>query len=221
LTEISQIGDANFHPLLVDPYPTRRDHPPFVLSIPKPLTDLYQLGNGDTRTSQQEAIFSIQQLLGPEQVTTDQINKAPKLVVKAIDGYHLLAQTIWPIAQPPISETSTKLHLPITKADTGQLKRITRLDNIAKRMLPNPKTSKVLTTDPQLTKQTQTQATEIHRLPDSPKLEDIPALCNKAIDAIINKANRKLTDSLRKKSNSIKRALSATTITSKPLQAYS
>ena len=70
-------------------------------------------------------------------------------------------------------------------------------------MLPNPKTGKTPTTDPQHTKQTQTQATEVLYLPDSLKLEDIPALCNKAIVSIINKANRKLTDSLREKEDQI------------------
>jgi hypothetical protein len=49
----------------------------------------------------------------------------------------------------------------------------------------------------------------------------MPALCNKAIATIINKANRKLVESLRKKRTGyIKRALSATTTTSKPLRAY-
>jgi hypothetical protein len=67
-------------------------------------------------------------------------------------------------------------------------------------MLPNPKTNKPFTTDPQNTKQTQTQASEVLQLLDPPNLEDIPALlCNKAIATIMNKANRKLVDSLRKK----------------------
>ena len=66
-------------------------------------------------------------------------------------------------------------------------------------MLPKPKTNTPTTTDPRHTKQTQTQASEVLQLPDPPNLEDIPALCNKAIAIIINKANRKLADSLRKK----------------------
>jgi len=70
-------------------------------------------------------------------------------------------------------------------------------------MLPNPKTNILPTTDPQHTRQTQTQASEVLQLTDSPKLEDIPALCNTAIATIINKANRKLVDSLRKKEDQL------------------
>ena len=103
------------------------------------------------------------------------------------------------MAKPPTSESNTQLYPPITKADTRQLKRITRLRNTAKRMIPNPKTNTPSTNDPQHIKQTQTQASEVLQLPDPPNPEDIPALCNKAIATIINKANRKLDVSLRKK----------------------
>jgi hypothetical protein len=94
LAGIPQIGDPNFHLPSVDPYPTTRDHPPSILPIPKSLIYLYKFGNDNTRTSQQENLLSAQQLLDSDQVTTDQIDKAAKLVVKAIDEYHLLAQTI-------------------------------------------------------------------------------------------------------------------------------
>ena len=57
----------------------------------------------------------------------------------------------------------------------------------------------LVTTDPQYTKQTQTQASEATQLPDPPKLEDIPALCNKVIATIMNKVNRKLVHSLTKR----------------------
>jgi len=103
------------------------------------------------------------------------------------------------MAKPPISDTNSKIHPPITKSYTRQLKLITRLRNTAKRMLPNPKTNKPFTTDPQHTKQTQAQASEVLQLPDPPNLEDIPTLCNEAIVTIMNKANSKLVDSLRKK----------------------
>jgi hypothetical protein len=103
------------------------------------------------------------------------------------------------MAKPPTCETNTKLHPLITKADTRQLNRITRLRNTAKRMLPNPKTNTPSTTDPQHTKQTQTQDSEVLQLPGPPSLEDIPTLCNKAIATIIIKVNRKLVDSHRKK----------------------
>ena len=32
--------------------------------------------------------------------------------VETIDGYHRLAETIWPMAQPPQTDTSSKLHPP-------------------------------------------------------------------------------------------------------------
>ncbi len=66
-------------------------------------------------------------------------------------------------------------------------------------MLPKPTTATPITTNPNSTTQTRTQASEILQLPDPPELEDIPALCHKAIAVSINKANRKLADYLRKK----------------------
>ena len=72
-----------------------------------------------------------------------------------------------------------------------------------KNTLPKSKASTPTTTDPQHTEQTQTQARKVLQLPDSSKLEDISALCNKAIANIINKASRKLVDSLRKKEDQL------------------
>jgi len=103
------------------------------------------------------------------------------------------------MTQPPPKDTNTKLHPPITKSDTRQLQRITRLRNAAKRMLLKPNTDTPSTTNTKNTTQTRTQAGKVLQLPDPPELEDIPALCHKAIAVIINKANRNLADSLRKK----------------------
>jgi hypothetical protein len=188
---------------MVDTYPTTRDHPPFIIPIPKPLIDLYQLGNETARTAQEETLLTIQQLTASEQVTTDQIDIAANMAVETIDSYHRLAQTIWPMAQPPPRDTNTKLHPPITKSDTKQLKLITRLRNTAKSMLPKPNTDIPITTDTKSITQTHTQASEVLQLPDSPELEDIPALCHKAIAIIINKANRKLADTLPKKEDQL------------------
>jgi hypothetical protein len=88
-------------------------------------------------------------------------------------------------------------------------------------MLPKPTTNTPTTTDPQHTKQTQTQASEVVQLPDPPKLENISAMYNKAIATIINKAKRNLwTPYVKRKTNCIKRAQSATTTTFKPQHAY-
>jgi hypothetical protein len=121
------------------------------------------------------------------------------MVVETIDSHHRLAQTIRPMTQPPPKDTNTKLNPPITKSDTRQLKRITRLRNTAKNMLPKPNTDTPLTTNLRCTTQTRTQASEVLQLPDPPELVDIPALVHKAIALIVNKAYRKLVDSLRKK----------------------
>jgi hypothetical protein len=70
-------------------------------------------------------------------------------------------------------------------------------------MLPKPNTDTPITADPKRTTQTCTQASEVLQLPDPPELEDIPALCHKAIAAIVNKANLKLADTLRKKEDKL------------------
>ncbi len=81
LAEIPLIGDLTPDPHMADTYPTTRDHPPFIIPIPKPLIDLYQLGNATTRTTQEETLLTIQQLTDSEQVTTDQIDIAAKMIV--------------------------------------------------------------------------------------------------------------------------------------------
>jgi len=125
------------------------------------------------------------------------------MIVETIDGYHRLSQTIWPVAQLPPKDTNTKLHPPITKSDTRQLKRITRLRNTAKSMLPKQTTDQPTKNNSAHTIQIRTQASEVLKLPDPPKLEDIPVLCHKAIPIIINKAIHKLADSLRKKEDQL------------------
>ncbi len=60
LAEISQVGDPIAHTLKVDTHPTTRDHPPFILPIPKPLIDLYQRGNDTIRIAQQGALHTVQ-----------------------------------------------------------------------------------------------------------------------------------------------------------------
>ena len=74
LAEIPQIGDPTSHTSTVDTHPTTRDPPPFNLPIPKPLIDLYQLGNDTIRIAQQEVLLTIEKLLDSAKVTTDQID---------------------------------------------------------------------------------------------------------------------------------------------------
>jgi hypothetical protein len=193
---IPQIGDLSPHTSSTLTFPTTRDHAPFILPIPKPLIDLYQLRDDTTRTIQQEALLALQQLHDTNQVTTDHIDKAAKHVVDVIENYYLLVKQKWPMAQPSTTETNTKRHPYIPKSDTRRRKRTTRLKNTANRILPNIKTNNSSTTEPQHTTQTRIKAIEVFQLENSPKLEDIPALSHKAIATIINKANHKLADSL-------------------------
>ena len=53
---LAQVGDPILHTHMVDTYTTTRDHPLFTLPIPKPLIDLYQLGNDAIRIAQQDAL---------------------------------------------------------------------------------------------------------------------------------------------------------------------
>jgi hypothetical protein len=91
LAEIPHIGDPSPHPPSITTFPTTRDHPSFILPIPKPLIDLYQLRDDNTRTTQEETLLTIHQLLDSDHVFTDRIDKAAKLVVDAIDRCHLLS----------------------------------------------------------------------------------------------------------------------------------
>jgi hypothetical protein len=75
--------------------------------------------------------------------------------------------------------------------------------NTAKSMLPKPNTNTPIIMDTTRTTQTCTHATEVLQLSDPIYLEDIPSLCHRAIAVIINKANRKLADSLRKKEDQL------------------
>ena len=95
LAEIAQIGDPTLPTPMADNYPTTRDYLPFTLASP---SYLYQLGNDAIRIAQQDALHTIQQLLNSSQATTEQIDIAAKMVVETIDGYHQLAQKIWPMA---------------------------------------------------------------------------------------------------------------------------
>jgi hypothetical protein len=128
LTEyMPQIGELGPHTL---PHtaniPTTRNHPPFLLPISKPLIDLYQLGNEDTKHAQTEAATNLRKLLDVKDITTSHIDKVAQLVIDAIDKFHLLAQNIWPMAQQPNGVESTKLRQPINNLET-KIERITRL----------------------------------------------------------------------------------------------
>ena len=110
-----------------------------------------------------------------------------------------MAQT----SPPPEPE---KMHTPLTNSDNRQLKRLTKLRNDANRLDtksgPTTQPSHKQPSDPGPKKEathTPTQASNILQLTEPPNIEDIPSLCHNAISTIINKANQKLMDKLRKK----------------------
>ena len=70
-------------------------------------------------------------------------------------------------------------------------------------MLYKQKTDTSITNESTRTTQTRKQATEVLQLSDPPELEATPALCHKSIAVIINKSNRKLAESLRKKEDQL------------------
>jgi hypothetical protein len=99
MTIIPQIGEEMAHtPPTHKKIPTTRDHPPFILPIPKPLIDLYQLGDATTRPALEEAKRLSSDLNVSHETTTKDIDKAAKLVIIAIQNYHKLVHTAYQLA---------------------------------------------------------------------------------------------------------------------------
>ena len=67
--EIPQQGEPNPQTSPATQIPTTRDHPPFILPIPKPPIDLYQLGNDNTRSSIPKTLDTVHHLYTISQVT--------------------------------------------------------------------------------------------------------------------------------------------------------
>ncbi len=85
------------------PIPTTRAHPPFLLSIPKPLIDLYQLGDANTNTAYKDASTYLTKLTNSPKITPTKIDKAASHIITMLNAYHELAPKTWPMAQtsPP------------------------------------------------------------------------------------------------------------------------
>ena len=77
--------------------PTTRNHPPFTLPIPKPLIDLYQLGDNATKLVLEKAQITLDFLSTFTNTTTNDIDNAATLVIHTLTQYHNLAQSIWPM----------------------------------------------------------------------------------------------------------------------------
>jgi hypothetical protein len=186
---IPHIGEHPTQPTTINKQiPTTRSHPPVLLPIPKPLIDLYQLGNADTTTNHISASNYLTKLTHSTHMKTTKIDKVADHIINMINAYHELAQQIWPMAALDTPSAPDKLHTPLTNSDNRQLKRLTKLRNAANRIIQKSTTTTLPThknqPDPyqQLEKtQTPTQATTILKLNEPPNMEDIPSLCHKAI----------------------------------------
>jgi len=110
---IPKIGDNTSPPPNLSPQiPTTRDHPPFLLRIPKPLIDLYHLGNTNTQTTLEKASKFIQDLTTSYAISPTHIEKAAKYVINMIDTYYTHAQTIYgqlPSKHPPRNPKNSDL----------------------------------------------------------------------------------------------------------------
>jgi hypothetical protein len=194
--------------------PTTRNHPPFTLPIPKPLIDLYQLGDNASKLALDEA-QTLLSSLRTSTTTTKDIDNAAKLVLHTITQYHHLAQSIWPMTHPSNAPHQTKLHTPINNSDKQQIKRITRLKYLTNNH-QRINTSQHTTSNRPATDTTlPVMASEVlkldHKLPSIP---DFPTLCNRAITTILSKPNKKLMDFIRKTEDELyKRAPNDTTTT--------
>ncbi len=105
--------------------PTTRSHSPFLLPIPKPLIDLYQLGDTSTNTTHNDASTYLTKLAHSFKITHTKIHKALDYIITMLNAYHELAPKTWPIAQPGPPPELEKLHTPLTNSDSRQLKRLT------------------------------------------------------------------------------------------------
>jgi hypothetical protein len=126
IASIPQIGNTPTQNVPTKtPIPTTRSHPPFILPIPKPLIDLYQLGDDTTNKAQLTAATYLATLTDTTTTTTNKIDKAADHIITMLNTYHELAQKTWPMAQTTPPSEAEKIHTPLTHSDNRQLKRLT------------------------------------------------------------------------------------------------
>jgi len=114
---IPQIGDDTLSLTTTTlPIPTTRDHHPFILPIPRPLIDLYRLGDANTQPTLEKASDDLHELTSSNDTTTTHIVKAAKYVITVLlTTYNKHAQTIWSMTQQTPPMEAKKLRPPITK----------------------------------------------------------------------------------------------------------
>ena len=112
---ITQIRDDTPPTTTTPPIPTTRDHSSFILPIPKPLKDLYQLGDANTQSALEKASDYLYELTSSDDTTKTHIDKAAKHAISMLNTDHQHAQMIWPMAQQtPLMELK-KLRPPKAK----------------------------------------------------------------------------------------------------------
>jgi hypothetical protein len=213
-TLIPQIGDNPTQTLpTTTPLPTTRSHPPFLLPIPKPFIDLYQLGDANTTKAQLDASTYIAKLTDSPTITTTTIDKAADHIITMLNAYHELAQKTWPMAQTGPPPKPKKMHTPLTNSDNRQLKRLTKLRNDANRLNtknePTTHKSQKQPTDLGLKKKTthtSTQVSTILQLTEPHKIEDIPSLCHKLSQSLSTKQTENSSTNLGKRGRHIKKS---------------
>jgi hypothetical protein len=110
---IPLIGDnPTHHSPTTTQIPTTITHPPFILPIPKPLIELYQLGDTSTNKAQLAATTYLAQLTNTPTITTNKIDKAADHIITMLNTYHELAQKTWPMAQAISHPEQEKIHPP-------------------------------------------------------------------------------------------------------------
>jgi hypothetical protein len=96
---------------------------------PKPHKDFYHQGDEATRQAQHEASITLHQLLTSDDSITAHIDKAAKLILNAIDKYHLLTQRLWPMTHISIMTDNKKNPPSCYIIVKKKIQRITHLRN--------------------------------------------------------------------------------------------
>jgi hypothetical protein len=92
MTTIPQIGDITPHTSTFQTNTsTTRDHPLFILTILKPLIDLYQLGDATAPPVLDGAKKLLNDFSASHETTPKDIDKTAKLVINILQSYHKLA----------------------------------------------------------------------------------------------------------------------------------
>ncbi len=80
-------GTPDPHKSTLPNNPTTRDHPPFLLPIPKPHIDIYRQGDTNAKSTHDKTSDTLQRFPTSDTTTTKYIDKATSMVILTI-GYY-------------------------------------------------------------------------------------------------------------------------------------